>query len=43
MHRLSEDLWYILNEKLEGQDPLGKLKGLKEGQGLTAYQKVYKW
>ena len=22
---------------------LGKLKGLKEGQGLTAYQKVYKW
>ena len=43
MFRLSEDLWYILNDKLEGQDPLGKLKGLKEGQGLTAYQKVYKW
>ena len=21
MHRLSEGLWYILNEKLEGQDP----------------------
>ena len=39
MHRLSEDLWYILNEKLEGLDPRGKLKGLKEGEGLTAYQK----
>ena len=26
-----------------GTDPRGKLKGLREGEGLTAYQKVYKW
>ena len=30
-HRLGEDLWYILNEKLEGIDPRGTLKGFKEG------------
>ena len=36
-------MWYILDEKLDGIDPRGKLKGLKEGEGLTAYQKVYKW
>ena len=39
MKQLEEDLWYILNEKLEGIDPRGKLKGLREGEGLTAYQK----
>ena len=41
--RHDEDLWYILNEKLEGIDPRGKLKGLREGEGLAAYQKTYKW
>jgi len=43
MKQLEEDLWYILNEKLEGTEPRGKLKGLREGEGLTAYQKTYKW
>ena len=35
------DLWYILNEKLEGVDARGKLKGLREGEGLAAYQKTW--
>ena len=33
---------YILNGKLEGIDPRGKLKGLRECECLTAYQKLYK-
>ena len=41
--KLDEDLWYILNDKLEGIEPRGKLKGLREGDGLQAYQKIYKW
>ena len=40
--KLDEDLWYILNDKLEGIEPRGKLKGLREGDGLQAYQKIYK-
>ena len=40
---LDEDLFYILNDKLEGIEPRGKLKGLREGDGLQAYQKIYKW
>ena len=32
-----------MNEKLEGVEPRGKLKKLSEGDGLMAYQKVYKW
>ena len=43
MKQLEEDLWYIFTDKLEGQDPRGKVKGLCEGDGLTAYQKIYKW
>ena len=43
MKQLEEDLWYILTDKLEGQEPRGKVKGLREGDGLTAYQKIYKW
>ena len=43
LKQLEEDLWYIFNDKLEGQEPRGKIKGLHEGDGLTAYQKIYKW
>ena len=43
LKQLEEDLWYILTDKLEGQEPRGKIKGLREGDGLTAYQKTYKW
>ena len=43
MKQLEEDLWNILNEKLEGIDPRGTLKGLREGEGLTAHQNIYKW
>ena len=43
MKQLEEDLLYTLNEKLEGVEPRGKLKGLREGEGLTAYQKTYAW
>ena len=39
LQRLDEDLWYVLNEKLEGAEVLGKLKGLSDGDGITAYQK----
>ena len=40
--------WYSkapknVNDKLEGIEPRGKLKGLREGDGLQAYQKIYKW
>ena len=41
--KLWEDLWYILIDKLEGIEPRGKLKGLREGDGLQAYQNIYKW
>ena len=43
MTKLDEDVWYILNDKLEGIEPRGKLKGLREGDGLQAYQRIYKW
>ena len=43
MEKLDEDLWYVLNDKLVGDEPRGKLKGLSDGDGLTAYQKLYKW
>ena len=43
MKQLEEDLWYILTDKLEGLDPRGKMKGLREGEGPTAYQNIYKW
>ena len=43
LKQLEEDLWYILTDKLEGQEPRGKVKGLREGDGLTASQKIYKW
>ena len=33
----------MLNEKLEGAEVLGKLKGLSDGDGITAYQKIFKW
>ena len=42
MKQLEEDLWYIFTDKLEGQDPRGKIKRFREGDGLTAYQKIYK-
>ena len=41
--KLAEDLWYVLNEKLEGAEVRGKLKGLADGEGLAAYQKIFKW
>ena len=41
--KLDEDLWYLVNDKLEGVEPRGKLKGLREGDGLQVYQKLYKW
>ena len=41
--KLNEDLWYILKEKLEGDDALGKLKGLDDGEGIMGYQKLYKF
>ena len=28
--QLEEDLWYIFTDKLEGQEPRGKVKGLRE-------------
>ena len=31
--QMGEDLWYILNEKLEGAEARGKLKGLTDGDG----------
>eukprot|EP00959_Pyramimonas_sp_CCMP1952_P249996 5226321-Pyramimonas_sp.AAC.1 len=34
-----EDLWYILNEKLEGAEAMGKLKGPMDGDGIMAWQK----
>eukprot|EP00959_Pyramimonas_sp_CCMP1952_P378432 7927466-Pyramimonas_sp.AAC.1 len=37
--QMEEDLWYILNEKLEGADARGKLKGLMDGDGIMAWQK----
>ena len=43
LNKLNEDLWWVLNEKLEGDDPRSKLKGLSDGDGVIAYQKVYKW
>ena len=41
--QLEEDLWYILNEKLEGIEARGKLKGIMDGDGIMAWQKVHKW
>ena len=41
--KLDEDLWYVLKDKLDGVDPNGKMKGLKQGEGIKAYQKIYKW
>eukprot|EP00959_Pyramimonas_sp_CCMP1952_P461239 9481258-Pyramimonas_sp.AAC.4 len=41
--QMAEDLWYILNEKLEGTEAKGNLKGLTDGDGIMAWQKVYKW
>ena len=35
---LDEDLGYILNDKLEGSEPRGNLKGLREGDGLQAWR-----
>ena len=43
MHKLDEYVWCVLNDKLDGVETRGKLKGLREGDGLQAYQKVYKW
>ena len=37
------DLWYLLKDKLEGDDALGKLKGLDDGEGIMGYQKFYKF
>ena len=37
VHKLDEDLWYILNDKLDGAQPRWKLKGLREGDGLQAH------
>ena len=35
-------MWHIWNDKLDGVDTRGTLNGLREGDGLQAYQKVYK-
>ena len=43
LDRLNEDLWYIMQEKMEGEETRTKLKGLKEGEGLGGYQKIYRW
>ena len=39
LKQLEEDLWYILTDKLEGQEPRGKIKGLREGDGLPLTRK----
>ena len=36
-------MWYTFNDKSDGVDPRGRVKGLREGDGLQAYLKVYKW
>ena len=43
MGKPDEDLWYLLNANLEGVEPRGKLNGFREGSGLQAYHKIYKW
>ena len=43
IEKLDEDLWYVLKDKLDGAEANGKLKGLKQGEGIKAYQKIYKW
>eukprot|EP00959_Pyramimonas_sp_CCMP1952_P363184 7605404-Pyramimonas_sp.AAC.1 len=37
--QMEEDLWYILNEKVEGAEARGTLKGLMDGDGIMAWQK----
>merc|ERR1712113_804501 len=41
--KLNEDMWYLLKDKLDGDDALGKLKGLEDGEGIMGYQKLYKF
>ena len=41
--KLEEGLWYILNEKLEGPEARGKLKGPMDGDGIMACPKVFNW
>ena len=36
-------MWYLLKDKLDGDDALGKLKGLDDGEGIMGYQKLYKF
>ena len=43
MGKLDEDLWDLFNDKLEGVEPRGKLKVLKECDWESAYQKISYW
>ena len=43
VEKLDEDLWYVLNDKLEGIETRAKIKGLEDGDGIPAYQKIFKW
>ena len=41
VEKLDEALWCLLNDHLEGTEVWGKLKSLREGDGLAAYQHIH--
>ena len=43
IEKLDEDIWYVLKDKLEGAEANGKMKGLRQGEAIKAYQNIYKW
>eukprot|EP00959_Pyramimonas_sp_CCMP1952_P263441 5509100-Pyramimonas_sp.AAC.1 len=43
IEKLDEDLWYLLKDKLDGAEQNGEINGLRKGEGIKAYHKIYKW